>query len=260
MSEPSAAVPRLARRRPLSLPGSAPAEPYVDSWGCTWETTDDGITGSVTSIRSPTGMPWRASRHPIRTKPTAWPRSTGVPSRRRSPASGGREAFAVGSLEHGHAFLRLSYLRGYERLLYDMADGDPRLGRLIEMVETFSLGIVQRYVDLGVAMMRYPEDLGMQRGPDARAGAFPRVHQARLRALDGPGPRRGLPGAHALRRRHSRPGGRSRRQRRGCPEPPGPRQRHRLDRGPPEGTRLHRPRHRPPVRHPLRHAPRRSTP
>jgi uroporphyrinogen decarboxylase len=71
----------------------------------------------------------------------------------------------VGSLEHGHAFLRLSYLRGYERLLYDMADGDRRLRRLIEMVEAFSLGIVQHYVDLGVAMMRYPEDLGMQRGP-----------------------------------------------------------------------------------------------
>jgi uroporphyrinogen decarboxylase len=71
----------------------------------------------------------------------------------------------VGSLEHGHAFLRLSYLRGYEQLLYDMTDGDPRLERLIEMVETFSLGIVRRYVDRDVAMMRYPEDLGMQRGP-----------------------------------------------------------------------------------------------
>jgi uroporphyrinogen-III decarboxylase len=71
----------------------------------------------------------------------------------------------AGSLEHGHAFLRLSYLRGYERLLLDMADGDDRLRQLIEMVETFSGGIVHRYVDLGVAMMRYPEDLGMQLGP-----------------------------------------------------------------------------------------------
>jgi uroporphyrinogen decarboxylase len=80
--------------------------------------------------------------------------------------------YPVGSLEHGHTFLRLSYLRGYERLLYDMADGDCRLRQLIEMVEAFSLGTVQRYVDLGIAMMRYPEDLGMQRGPMLAPGQF----------------------------------------------------------------------------------------
>jgi uroporphyrinogen decarboxylase len=73
--------------------------------------------------------------------------------------------YGVGSLEHGHAFMRLSYLRGYERLLFDMADGDARLWQLIEMVEQFSMEIVRRYVDVGAAMMRYPEDLGMQVGP-----------------------------------------------------------------------------------------------
>jgi uroporphyrinogen-III decarboxylase len=71
----------------------------------------------------------------------------------------------VGSLEHGHAFQRLCYLRGFENLLYDMTDTDSRLLRLIEMVETFSMGIVQRYLDLGVKMICYPEDLGMQVGP-----------------------------------------------------------------------------------------------
>ena len=37
--------------------------------------------------------------------------------------------------------------------------------KLIEMVENFSLGIVQRYVDIGATVIRYPEDLGMQVGP-----------------------------------------------------------------------------------------------
>jgi hypothetical protein len=46
-----------------------------------------------------------------------------------------------------------------------MADKDVRLWHLLEMVESFNQGIVQRYVDLGVVMMRYPEDLGMQLGP-----------------------------------------------------------------------------------------------
>ena len=33
------------------------------------------------------------------------------------------------------------------------------------MVETFSIGIVERYLDAGAEMMCYPGDLGMQRGP-----------------------------------------------------------------------------------------------
>ncbi len=155
--------------RPGPCPALAPWEragqPYVDSWGCTWETTDDGITGSVT------GHPlvnWDVLGSFVPPNPDQVngmaPIDWHVIEEKIAAIRGGGE-LPVGSLEHGHAFLRLSYLRGYERLVYDMADDDPRLGRLIEMVETFSLGIVQRYVDLGVAMMRYPEDLGMQRGP-----------------------------------------------------------------------------------------------
>ena len=154
---------------PLSPPALAPWEragkPYMDSWGCTWETTDDGITGSV--VKHPLAN-WEAlerftppdPRQANGMNPIDWQDiKEKIASIRR------KAGYPVGSLEHGHTFLRLSYLRGYERLLYDMADSDHRLRRLIEMVETFSLGIVQRYVDLGVTMMRYPEDLGMQRGP-----------------------------------------------------------------------------------------------
>jgi hypothetical protein len=151
--------------RSVLLPWERAGEPYVDSWNCTWETTDDGITGAVTQHPL---ADWHALRSftppdPDRTNgmgPVSWHQTeeeiAGIRQEGKHP---------VGSLEHGHTFLRLSYLRGYERLLYDMADGDHRLRRLIEMVEAFSLGIVRRYVDLGIAMMRYPEDLGMQRGP-----------------------------------------------------------------------------------------------
>jgi uroporphyrinogen decarboxylase len=163
--EPDSQPPALA-------PWERAGRPHVDAWGCTWETTDDGITGSVT------GHPladWAALESftppdPNRTNgmgPIDW---SAIETQIRRIRDEGK--YAVGSLEHGHAFLRLSYLRGYERLMYDMADADRRLGRLIEIVETFSQGIVRRYVDLGVAMMRYPEDLGMQRGPMLSPGQF----------------------------------------------------------------------------------------
>ena len=46
-----------------------------------------------------------------------------------------------------------------------MTDKQVKFWRLIEMVETFNAGIVQRYLDIGSEIICYPEDLGMQRGP-----------------------------------------------------------------------------------------------
>ncbi len=153
-------------RTPPELdPWERAGAPYTDAWGCVWETTDDGITGSVT--RRPLAD-WDALKSftppdPARTNGMATIDWSAVKDRILKAKAEAK--FSAGSLEHGHTFLRLSYLRGYENLLFDMADGDKRLWRLIEMVESFSAAIVQRYVDLGVAMMRYPEDLGAQHGP-----------------------------------------------------------------------------------------------
>ncbi len=139
--------------------------PYTDAWGCVWQTTDDGITGAVT------GHPladWADFEGFVPPDPEV---TNGVMSidwvavKDRIVSAETDENHYAGSLEHGHAFQRLSYLRGYENLLLDMADNDPRLWSLIEMVETFSTEIIRHYLDLGAAMMRYPEDLGMQVGP-----------------------------------------------------------------------------------------------
>jgi len=153
----------------ITLPDPAPWEragkPYTDAWGCVWETTDDGITGSVT--KHPLAD-WDALRSFTPPDPA---QSNGMSDidwsiiKDKILDAKRQGKHGVGSLEHGHAFLRLSYLRGYENLLFDMADGEKRLRQLIEIVQSFSLAIVQRYIDCGAAMMRYPEDLGMQLGP-----------------------------------------------------------------------------------------------
>jgi hypothetical protein len=151
------------------LPELAPwenaVEAYTDSWGCTWETTDDGITGSVTKhpLADWCDLEGFTVPDPAKTNGMAAIDWLAIEGKIRAAAEKGK--YGVGSLEHGHAFMRLSYLRGYEKLLFDMADGDDRLKKLVAMVEEFSMGIVRRYVDLGAAMMRYPEDLGMQVGP-----------------------------------------------------------------------------------------------
>ena len=140
-------------------------KPYVDDWGCRWETVEDGIAGVITEHPL---ADWDAFGDYVPPDAeTAY--GTGKMNWERTAESLGRAReegrLVSGGLQHGHTFLRLSYIRGYENLLYDMADDEPRLHRLIEMVEAFNMAFVQRYLELGVEWMSYPEDLGMQVGP-----------------------------------------------------------------------------------------------
>lgn len=150
---------------PEPAPWERVGKPYTDAWGCVWKTTDDGITGSVTQhpLKDWDALQNFTSPDPAKTNGMASIDWAIIKDKILNTKAEGKHG--VGSLEHGHAFMRLSYLRGYENLLLDMADGEKRLWKLIEMVESFSAEIVQRYIGCGAAMMRYPEDLGMQIGP-----------------------------------------------------------------------------------------------
>jgi len=77
--------------------------------------------------------------------------------------AGGR--FTSGGLRHGHTFLQLSDIRGYENLMFDMADEVPLLMELIDGIEQFNLGIIRKYLEMDVDQLTYAEDLGMQVGP-----------------------------------------------------------------------------------------------
>ncbi|AQT68739.1 methylcobalamin:coenzyme M methyltransferase [Anaerohalosphaera lusitana] len=139
--------------------------PHVDPWGCVWETAMDGIVGTV---KEHPLVNWGAFASYVMPDPAVTDGKVGIDWGEISSAiekakSAGE--LTVGGLIHGHTFQRLVDLRGYENLLFDMFDGHVDLHRLIEMVERFNSEIVRRYVDLGVDMMCYAEDLGMQSGP-----------------------------------------------------------------------------------------------
>ena len=141
-------------------------EPYTDPMGCTWYTADDGITGTVL------GHPladWSAFH-------TTWnmadPNTSDglykvdwnahVENWKNIKKNGG--SFG-GGLRHGHTFLQLCDLRGYENILCDMMDEEPLLDELIDELCEFNLELVKRFVDNGCSSLSYPEDLGMQVGP-----------------------------------------------------------------------------------------------
>jgi len=147
--------------RPAYLPNAIADRPFTDPWGCVWQTTTDGIVGTVT-------------HHPLADwsdfddyAPPDPANGDGMGHYLASAASalGGHARLRMASLRHGHTFQQLVDLRGYENLMFDMADGEPRLSRLIEMVEAFNRTLVERDLDAGARWMGYPDDLGMQSGP-----------------------------------------------------------------------------------------------
>ena len=147
--------PRVARKN----------EPYVDDFGCRWETADDGITGTVVGHPLADWEAYKDYQFPDPEKqmgigPIDWAKE--AESIRSAHERGD---FVHRGLRHGHTFLQLSDIRGYDNLLFDMVDEEPLLFDLIEKLEDFNHTIIKHYLDLGADMIGFPEDLGMQVGP-----------------------------------------------------------------------------------------------
>lgn len=140
-------------------------EPYTDPWGCVWQTSDDGITGSVHGhpLSDLTALSSYSPPDPMTTDgtyPIDWNNITARVQRQKANGE-----LVAGGLPHGHTFLRLQDIRGYENLIFDMMDEEPGLSKLIGMVEDFNYRFVLKWMELQPDMMSYPEDLGMQVGP-----------------------------------------------------------------------------------------------
>ncbi len=146
-------------------PWASVGQRYTDPWGCVWETAEEGATGQVVEFPLEN---WQAVENWSPPSPEAtngrtwvnWEEIQDTCNRKRS----GGELVRL-SLPHGHTFLRLCDLRRYENLLFDMVDSEPKLDELIETIERFNLGVVQRMLESKPDVMAYPEDLGMQVGP-----------------------------------------------------------------------------------------------
>ncbi|MFH1570941.1 MAG: uroporphyrinogen decarboxylase family protein [Gemmatimonadota bacterium] len=138
---------------------------HRDPWGCRRETTEDGIATLVTQPALATWEGFETYRAPDPTAttgvdPVDWDAVAAAFAQARQ-----RGQLRRGGLRHGHTFLALTDIRGYESTMLDMADDEPRLRRLIALIEAFNAEVVRRYVELGAEWMGYADDLGAQRGP-----------------------------------------------------------------------------------------------
>lgn len=194
MEEHSLLFPDYKRQKeikPSYAPNQLKEQPFTDPWGCVWQTADDGITGSVHAhpLQDWTGFDRYAAPDPNTTDgtyPVDWQKVRARVMRQKK-----NDDLVCGSLAHGHSFLRLQDIRGYENLLLDMLDGEPCLSRLIEMVEEFNYRYVMTWMELEPDIMSYPEDLGMQVGPMLSRDLFCRYIKPVYRRLMKPARDRG---------------------------------------------------------------------
>ena len=175
--------------RPTFLFNERAGVPYTDPWQCVWETDRDGIIGVVR--RHPLADMSRFAEYrmpdPDLTDGT-YPLNL-EEKRRHVEACRAAGGLAQLGLPHGHTFLRLQDIRGYEDAVCDLYEENPDILRLLEMIGTFNLRVVEKLLSLKPDVMSFPEDLGMQNGPMLSPELFRRhikpIYQKMMRrALD----------------------------------------------------------------------------
>ena len=132
---------------------------FYDAFGVAWKGVIDGIRGAVQM--HPLADLTKVPEYRFPTLP-AFDAEAG---RKNVQAAKDAGHFTSAGLEHGHTFLRLTDLCGYENTLLAMADEDENMISLIERLEEYNYAFIRHYSRCGYDMISFPEDLGMQVGP-----------------------------------------------------------------------------------------------
>jgi uroporphyrinogen-III decarboxylase len=122
-----------------------------DAWGCLWHYPGMGLDGQV--IEHPLDN-WE--KFETWEPPSAAERVEAI---KKAPEE--KRPQSVG-LEHGFLFLRLTYLRGFENFMLDVAENNPKLYELRDIVADYWYEITKASLDCGAKHVGGGDDLGMQ--------------------------------------------------------------------------------------------------
>jgi hypothetical protein len=134
----------------------------VDAWGCRWQYGVDGLEGIVVGhpLDDWAGLESYSPPDPLiqgDRGPVDWTVIAENARQRRQ-----RGELTWGGPPHGFFFLRLTYLRGFENLMVDLASSAEQLPRLIETVMRHNRTLVGTWASLGLDMILLADDLGTQ--------------------------------------------------------------------------------------------------
>jgi hypothetical protein len=129
----------------------------TDPWGCHWTYPLESLDGICTGHPVPSWQALPAYCPPDPAAYTDWAQAARGAAQARAE---GR--VSGGGTDHGFIFLRLTYLRGFENLMLDIAEERPELDELIATVEAYWMGVVSRWIEAGVDTIGFGDDLGLQ--------------------------------------------------------------------------------------------------
>jgi hypothetical protein len=131
----------------------------VDSWGIIVDTAQEGLGSRPLHDEAPL-RDWKAldtfkPPDPLHTQGEDWDAIKREMDERKKR----------GALTQGHcgSLFDLVYgLRGFEKLMVDIATDDPRLTRLLDIVAENKMELVEKWLSIGVDTIEFHSDIGMQ--------------------------------------------------------------------------------------------------
>lgn len=137
----------------------------TDCWGTVWENIERGLDSNIVDYPL---KDWSAFDDYIPPDPMKddmfGPRKNWeqVKQEMAEAVMQGNLAYGDG-LPHGFMYMRLYYLRSFDNFMIDLATDDPRLQKLIKMVEDYNCAVIRKLLSLGAEYMSFGEDLGLQK-------------------------------------------------------------------------------------------------
>ncbi len=140
-------------RKPSRPAGSE----WTDVWGCRWIYPLESHDGQCVDHPILSWNNLKTYTPPDPDKYTDWSKAKENIQNTKS-----KDRVAHGGTDHGFIFLRLTYLRGFNNLMLDIAEKRPELDELIHIIEEYWFQVIKRWVDIGVDAIGFGDDLGLQ--------------------------------------------------------------------------------------------------
>ena len=142
-------------------PAYREGERYTDNWGCVWNNAQGGLEGIVVEhpLADWSALDTYRAPDPLRQHERG-DRSDWADVRAQI-----EQQRANGELTRGGGdrfFERLHFLRGFENLMVDLATDAPELKHLIRLVLDYNMVVVGKWLEIGVDVMGFGDDLGQQ--------------------------------------------------------------------------------------------------
>jgi len=128
---------------------------YIDEWGCEWSVTGYGVTGEV---RNSPLFEWSG----LNTYMPPFEMLKEADCSRVNESCGNTDKFVLAGTQ-ARPFERLQFLRGTENLMMDLAWGDGKVFKLIDMLQDFYLEEMEMWAKTDVDGVSFMDDWGSQK-------------------------------------------------------------------------------------------------